>query len=228
MPQGWFTTKEGNLQPHHDPTYHDHDHCIQLKKNLYGCKQAARNWFKYLSTGLLAHGFTQSKIDLCLFLCHDCIMVVYTDDCLIFAQNDSVIDTLIKVLSDTYLLEDQGTVNDYLGTWITKDPKTKTIHMVQPGLIESILNDLHLPVGSKAKDTPALGILYPDKGGHPRKDQWNYRSVIGKLNFLVQHTRPDITFAVHQCARFSSQPTALHELAVKRIGWYLLQTKDKG
>lgn len=155
-------------------------------------------------------------------------MVVYTDDCLIFARNDNIIDTLIKTLSETYLLEDQGTVNDYLGTRITKDPKTKSIQMVQPGLIESILNDLHLPVGSKVKDTPALGILYPDKGGHPRQDQWNYRSVIGKLNFLAQHTCPDITFAVHQCARFSSQPTALHELAVKRIGRYLLQTKDHG
>jgi hypothetical protein len=38
----------------------------------------------------------------------------------------------------------------------------------------------------------------------------------------------DTSFAVHQCARFSSAPTALHELAVKRIGCYLLATKDKG
>lgn len=40
--------------------------------------------------------------------------------------------------------------------------------------------------------------------------------------------RPDITFAIHQCARFSSNPTALHELAVKCIGHYLLATKTKG
>jgi hypothetical protein len=52
--------------------------------------------------------------------------------------------------------------------------------------------------------------------------------VIGKLNFLAQNTRPDISFAVHQCARFSSKPTALHELAVKRIVRYLLYTKNQG
>jgi hypothetical protein len=34
--------------------------------------------------------------------------------------------------------------------------------------------------------------------------------------------------AVHQCAKFCSNPKAIHELAVKRIICYLLATKDKG
>jgi hypothetical protein len=228
MPQGWFIDDTGALRPHSDPKYNDKDHFIQLKKNLYGCKQAARNWFKYLTSGLLSQGFIQSKIDPCLYLRHDCLMVVYTDDCLIFAKNDAIIDDLIQALSTTYLLEDQGRVNDYLGIRITKDSHSKTISMTQPGLIEAILNDLHLSSSSKSKDSPALGILYPDLNGHPRQEKWNFRSVIGKLNFLAQNTRPDISFAVHQCARFSSKPTALHELAVKRLGRYLLATKDKG
>jgi hypothetical protein len=41
--------------------------------------------------------------------------------------------------------------------------------------------------------------------------------------------QPDISFAtVHQCAWYSSSLTALHELAMKRIGRYLLATSDKG
>jgi hypothetical protein len=62
----------------------------------------------------------------------------------------------------------------------------------------------------------------------PRIDSWNYRSIIGKLNFLAQNTRPDISFTVHQCTHFCSNPTALHKLAIKRIVRYLLYTKDKG
>jgi hypothetical protein len=116
----------------------------------------------------------------------------------------------------------------YLGIRITKNSDTKTITMVQPGLIESILQDLNLPSGSKTKDTPAMGILYPVPNGPPRQDPWNYRSVIGKLNFLAQQTCPDITYAIHQCAKCSANPTALHELAVKQIGRYLLATKDHG
>lgn len=156
------------------------------------------------------------------------ILVVYTEDCIIFAKEDHTIDTLIKNVSQTFALEDQGSVQDYLGIRITKEATSKTITVTQPDLIESVLQDLHLLDDSKPKDTPSVGILYPDREGIPRQDSWNYRSVIGKLNYIAQNTRPDISFAVHQCACYSSNLTALHELAVKRIGHYLLATKDKG
>jgi len=228
LPQGWFIDPTGTMIPHPDPTHNDTKHFIRLKRNLYGCRQAARNWFSYLTKGLLAHGFKQSNHEPCLYLREDCIMIVYTDDCLIFAKENSTIDALIKTLNETYLLEDQGTVSDYLGIRISKNASTKEITMTQPGLIDSILQDLHLPTGSHTKDTPAMGILHPDRQGHPREDKWNYRSLIGKLTYLAQNTRPDISFAVHQCARYSNNPTALHELAVKRIGRYVLLTRDKG
>jgi len=228
MPQGWTVDDSGNLVQHPDPTFHDRQHFIQLRRNLYGCKQAARNWFKYLTKGLLKEGFRQSAVDPCLFLRNNCILIVYTDDCIIFAKDDMTIDTLIRNLSTSYQLEDQGNVQDYLGIRITKDPINKSITMTQPGFIESVLADLNLLSDSKPKDTPSVGILYPDRDGIPRQETWNYRSVIGKLNYIAQNTHPDISFAVHQCARYSASPTALHDLAVKRIGRYLLATKDKG
>jgi hypothetical protein len=55
-----------------------------------------------------------------------------------------------------------------------------------------------------------------------------YRSIIGNLNYLEKSTRPDIAYAVHQCARYSSCPKYEHGKAVKEIGRYLLATKDKG
>jgi len=70
--------------------------------------------------------------------------------------------------------------------------------MTQPGLIESVLADLHLLDDSKTKDTPSVGILYPDRDDICHQYSWNNCSVIGKLNFIAQNTRPDISFAVHQ------------------------------
>ncbi len=61
-----------------------------------------------------------------------------------------------------------------------------------------------------------------------RDQQWNYRSVIGMLMFLASSTRPDILFAVHQCAKFNSSPRKSHDIAVKRVGRYLRRTRDKG
>ena len=58
--------------------------------------------------------------------------------------------------------------------------------------------------------------------------EFHYRSVIGKLNFLEKSTRLDISVSVHQCARFSERPKRCHAEAVKRIGRYLLATRDKG
>jgi hypothetical protein len=96
------------------------------------------------------------------------MLIVYTDDCLFFAKEDVTIDNIISALKSTFALEDQGTVHDYLGIHIQRDPINRTITMTQPGLINSILTDLNLLGDLKSKSTPALGILHPDVGNTPR------------------------------------------------------------
>jgi len=48
------------------------------------------------------------------------------------------------------------------------------------------------------------------------------------LWYLANTTRPDISFSVNQCARFSNDPRESHATALKRIGCYLKATADKG
>ncbi len=48
IPQGWFV-KDGNLCQHDNPKYNDTKFYMKLKQNLYGCKQAAHNWFHHLT-----------------------------------------------------------------------------------------------------------------------------------------------------------------------------------
>ena len=52
--------------------------------------------------------------------------------------------------------------------------------------------------------------------------------MIGKLNYLEKATRPDISFATHQCARFAAAPKKSHARAVRWLGRYLLHTKKRG
>ena len=52
--------------------------------------------------------------------------------------------------------------------------------------------------------------------------------MVGMLLYLASNSRPDIAFAVHQCARFTHCAKRLHEKAVKRRVLYLQGTKDKG
>jgi hypothetical protein len=102
VPQGWYVNASGTLQPHENPKFNDTSHYLCLKRNLYGCKQAACNWYKHLTAGLQAEEFIQSKTDCCLFLWKDCIIIVYVDDCLIFAPSDHIIGKLIASLSSNF------------------------------------------------------------------------------------------------------------------------------
>jgi len=77
--------------------------------------------------------------------------------------------------------------------------------------------------------TPAeYGALPKDADGPPATESFNYASVVGMCLYLAGHSRPDIAFAVHQCARYTFAPKAIHEKALKRIGRYLKRTRDKG
>ena len=48
------------------------------------------------------------------------------------------------------------------------------------------------------------------------------------LTYLARHTRPDLEYAVHQCARCQCDPREPYANAVKRIGRYLIGTMNKG
>jgi len=143
---------------------------------------------------------------------------------LFFTPEASTINSVIKALSKNFKLKDEGDVSTFLGVHIRKDPVAKTISFTQPGLIDQLICDLGITEASAGKDTPVDSILHPDPEVPLRTESWNYRSAIGKLNYLAHHTRPDISIAVHQCARFCAARKALHELAVKQIVLYLLAT----
>ena len=158
--------------------------------------------------------------------------LVYIDDCLVFAPNDKAIDQVVKDLracSRRFTVDDQGDVGDFLGIQGQKQDDG-SILLMQPQLIDSIIKDLHLQASSNSKKTPSVttSLLHKDSDGPEMTPDFHYRSVIGKLNFLEKSTRPDISISVHQCARFLENPRKSHAEAVKRIGRYLLHTRDKG
>ena len=100
--------------------------------------------------------------------------------------------------------------------------------LTQPHLTKRIIEFLALS-DSKLHTTPAEEkvLLHKDEEGPICTYHWSYRSVMGMLNYLCG-TRPDILFAVHQCARFCEHPKLSHEKAVKRTVRYLKRTPTEG
>lgn len=84
-------------------------------------------------------------------------------------------------------------------------------------------------VDCNACQTPALTTnLGLDLDGDPYFEDWEYASIVGMLMYLANNPHPDITFAVHQCARFTHSTKQSHENAVKKIIRYLKGTSQHG
>ncbi len=69
--------------------------------------------------------------------------------------------------------------------------------------------------------------LGQDVDGKDTSGRINYVSVVGMLLYLG-HSCPDISFATHQCARYTYSLKQSHEAALQRIGKYLKGTLKKG
>ena len=207
------------------------EYVFEAHKNIYGGKDAGRQWYRYLWKKLVEEvGFVESKHDNCLFFKGKVMFVLYTDDSILAGPDAAEIDEIIEAMRKAGLeLTVEGTVADFLGVNIQK--KGDEYHLTQPRLIQSILEDLHLK-GEKTQNKrvpmKSSKLLSRHKDSPPFDGHFNYRRVIGKLNFLEQSTRGDISYATHMCARFSSDPKEQHGAAVKWLGRYLAGTAEQG
>jgi hypothetical protein len=222
---------------------HRKTHVLKLRKNLYGLKQAGLNWYNYLKQGLEERGFRQSNVDPCVFLRSDAIIITYVDDCIILSKEENTVNKIVKSLQDgrdpdnpnqvftsKYVLTNDGEVKNYLGVEVVKR-EDGSIELKQKFLIERIIEAVGLDkdIKGSSKPTPSVKpLLHKDLDGLERKHDWNYRSVVGMTGYLQSSTRPDLSMAVHQCARFNNNPKLSHERALSRIARYLIGTQDRG
>ena len=174
-----------------------------------------------------------SNVDICLFMSKTVICVVYVYDYIFWERSQYDIDNVTKSFKEdipSYNWEHSKgeSVSELLGIDI-KTFDDGGFKFCQTGLTRKVLettgmehcNGLRTPT---KVDSP----LGTDANASDAKiDQTNsHASVIGIMLYLASKTRPDISFAVHQCDRFTHNTKASHRTAVKRICRYLQGTND--
>jgi hypothetical protein len=100
------------------------------------------------------------------------LIVLYTDDCLLYARDIKEIDTFVKTLRNDYKLTlyDPDPIYDFLGIQFSHQENGK-LHMIQTGLIDAVTESAHIPEGRlKNTPTPATAILHADKEGLARQE----------------------------------------------------------
>jgi hypothetical protein len=218
LPQG-IQTAHGNSK----------DHMLKLEKNIYSQKQAGCVWNSFLVDKLMSLGFTSSLIDNCVFFRDDIIFMVYVDDGIFLGNDDSKLQVTIQEIQELGLnIEDQDHPADYVGVNIKK-LRDGLYEFTQRALIDAIIDDVGL-TDANVKPVPAKVSLKL----HASKDQptfdldFNYRSAVGKLNYLAQTTRPDIMYATHQIAKYSFDPRQSHGEAILYLVHYLKKMRNLG
>ena len=213
---------------------------LELKRNLYGQCDAPLKFYEHLKLGLSQRGFEPSKFDPCLFKSKDTMILTYIDDCIFFNKKKQAIDGVISSLRkdeidgrrvEEFILEVEGDYAGFLGISITECTSvTGALELLQTGLIDKILVTLSLDdeFTTTRSEPAAVQTLGKDENGPARREHWSYSSVVGMMLYLASNSRPDIAFAVNQCARFSHCPKLVHEKALKRIARYLKGTKTQG
>jgi hypothetical protein len=201
------------------------DFVLNVHKNTYGQKEAGRVWNHYLTKKLIDKlGFTQSKIDECVFYRGKTMYALYTDDSILAGPDEKEIEQIIIDLQAAKLnITDEGDLEDFLGIQI-ECKADGTIHLTQPHLINQILKDMRLDNENvTTKDIPASSsrLLSRHSTSEAFDNSFHYKSVIGKLNYLEKSTLSDIADITHQCARFTSDPKKEHGQALRWLGRYL-------
>jgi hypothetical protein len=100
------------------------------------------------------------------------IIVIYTNDCLLYARDTKDIDSFMKTLRDDYklTLNDPYPIGDFLGIHFSHQNNGE-LHMSQTGLIDAVIESAHIPKGRlKNTPTPATSILHADTEGLARHE----------------------------------------------------------
>ena len=161
----------------------------KLKTSIYGLCDASRGWYKALSDVLISLGGKRSLLDPAVFLFYkgdegeeddlQGIIETHVDD-LLHAGTDAFEDEVIKPLKKAFKFGSEGEVEfRYVGM---------NIKQSEVGIVvdqDHYVDNLEVPkVEFKINDDELLD----------HEEQTKFRGIVGKLNHLSSHSRPDLCF----------------------------------
>jgi hypothetical protein len=211
---------------------------LALLKCIYGLVQAARQYYKKFVAILKKIGVKGGDVDPCLFTRHDSnghvFIAIYVDDNLIVGKEASV-DKVIKELEENGLvLKVETSLHDYLSCDVNFSQDRKQAWLGQPHLISNLERTFGEEVKGLRKyltpGTPSLRqiretdetlTLSPSK-------QHRFRSGVGMLNYLVKHSRPDISNCTRELSKVLDGSTPASYKEMLRVIKYVLDTRTLG
>ena len=206
-------------------------HYYKQSGPLYGEKSASRRWEDTIAPWYESIDFKRGKNEPCAFLhaLHDALVLLWTDDNFIDAEEDSILwtnnqlDTRFDCRGLEWLIH-KGPDLDYIGMQMFQTEKFTALCLEI--YIKKTLDILGQMKSSTTADTP---ICKPIDGDSKKLDAAGvrlYMVAIGSFGWMANTCRPDIAYAHSRMAQHLSNPTESAWQAVVHCCNYLRGTSD--
>jgi hypothetical protein len=220
-----------------DPSYAEHRNpdgsiVVQLRKALYGTLQAAKLWYRRLSSVLTEDGFIENPYDACVFHKREdarlTLITVHVDDLLVTSSTPEGVDRVRTLLLSAFENVNvmRGQV-DYLGMRLERHKGN--IRLSMNGYITDCINEAAPVFDGKEQTAPAKSSLFEDDERSAALDAdtaEKFHSLTAKLLYAAKRTRPDILTAVTYLCGKVSCPNATDLEKLKHLLGYIKRTKQ--
>lgn len=133
---------------------HEDDEILQLLKAIYGLVQASRQYNKRFTGILKAIGFSQCRVDPCLFIRRNelgiVIVLTYVDDNLCIGEKKGLKRMLEEVVEQGLKITVEEVLTDYLSCEIKLDPTKTKAWIGQPHMVKKIIKTFETEVNKRS------------------------------------------------------------------------------
>jgi hypothetical protein len=204
---------------------------LKLQKGLPGTKQGGRLWYEEIKRVMKMQDYEQLMSEQGVFVKRyqhrKAIQIVgtYVDDFVLCGSSKAK-----KKLKDKFHkhweIVDNGSINHFFGVNIQQ---TETnLYLDEQHYIEKVLEDHGMEHCSSIQTPMGIDKLQPLTEDEEAFDKGTYQSLLGSLLYISLLTRPDISYAIGQLAKYASNPSQAHWKTMKRLCRYLQGTKTYG
>jgi hypothetical protein len=206
---------------------------VRLLKSIYGLKQSGELWNRRLDSILQGIGYKRSHSDPCVYILKQAggvtlYLCVYVDDILVIGPpggSTVEMEAFEAAFAAKVSRIKSGPAIRFVGIDFSRDLVAKTITLRQQVFIADLLKSEGM-AESRPKSNP--GSALRNLPAAARDEEPEMRSLVGKVRYLVDHTRPESLYIASQLSSAAASPGVEHVAAGQHLLRYFAGTVHQG
>ncbi|KAI0997533.1 hypothetical protein K3495_g10653 [Podosphaera aphanis] len=209
----------------------------KLRNAFYGLKQSPREWFLEVKKFFNDMGFKQGDADPNLFISSpmgekgDRVYILLFVDDMLIAGSRLLVEEVKQIIMKRWKSKNLGPVETFVGFQVKRNRANRTLTIHQEFYTRKLLERLGMGNFNGVSTPIASGTVLKERDDDELLEEDNaalYRQIVGSTISLSNGTRPDISYAVDQLARFMAKPRQSFLSHAKHLLRYLQRTAHYG